>query len=171
MAWISVLVFVLVLLVAPIALSHCFSGVTLNSLLCIDALEDMTFLHCVVGLRVKLAWPLQGFVVVFLIITPTSEMLDCVDFMVVVTRSFTLEIVMVVATPVPPFSVVAIIVAPKAADVETFAVVSVVVPSRRLLVLLGSSDVFPNELFCVINIGVIFGRGEELGDLGWPLAQ
>ena len=51
-ARISVLVVILVLLVAPVAFSCCFSGVTLNSLLCIDALEDTTFLHRVVGLRV-----------------------------------------------------------------------------------------------------------------------
>ena len=160
-AWISVLVVVFVLLVALVALSHCFSSVALNSLLCIDALEDTTFLHCVVGLGVKLAWPLQGFVIVFLIITLTGEMLDRVDFMVVVTRLFTLEITVVVATPVPPFSVVAIIIASKAV---------VVVPPRRLVVLLGSSDVFPDELFCVISVGIIFGRGEELSDRGWPLA-
>ena len=112
-----------------------------------------------------------NYVVVFLIITPTSETLDCVDFVVVVTRSFTLEVVMVVAAPVPPFSVVAIIIAPKPTVIETSAVVSVIVPSSRLLVLLGSFDVFPDELFCVIGIGVIFGRGEELSDRGWPLAQ
>ena len=46
MARVSVLVFVLVLLVAPVALPRCFSGVTLNGLLCVDALEDTAFLHC-----------------------------------------------------------------------------------------------------------------------------
>ena len=170
-AWVSVLVFVLILLVAPVALPRCFSGVALDSLLCVDALEDTTFLYCVVGLGMKLAWLLQGFVVLFLIITSTSEPLDYVDFMVIVTRSFTLEIIMVVMTPVPPFSMVAIVVMPKAAVVETSAVVSVVVSSRRLLVLLGSSDIFPDELFCIVSIGIIFGRSEELGDRGQPYVQ
>ena len=53
--WISVLVFVLVLLVAPVALPRCFRGVTLSGLLCVDAFEDTTFLHCVFGLGMKLA--------------------------------------------------------------------------------------------------------------------
>ena len=76
-------------------------------------------------------------------------MLDCVDFEVVVARSFTPEIVTVVAAPITPFLVVAIIVAPKAAIVETSAVVLGVISSRRLLVLLGSSNVFSDELFYV----------------------
>ena len=111
-----------------------------------------------------------NYVVVFLIITPTSETLDCVDFVVVVTRSFTLEVVMVVAAPVPPFSVVAIIIAPKPSVVETSAVVSVIVPSSRLLVLLGSSDVFSDELFCVIGVGIILSHGKEFGDHARPFA-
>jgi hypothetical protein len=171
MAWISVLVLVLVLLVAPVVLSCCFSGVTLNGLLCVNAFEDTAFLHCVVGIRVKLARPLQGFIVVFLIIASTGEPLDCVDFMVVVTRSFTPEIVTVVVAPIPPFSVVMIIVAPKVAVVKTFAVVLGVISSRRLLVLLGSFDIFSDELFYVIDVGIIFGRADELSDRARPLAQ
>ena len=96
------MVFVLVLLVAPVVLPHCFSGVTLNGLLRVDAFEDTTFLHCVVGLGMKLAWPLQRFVVVFLIITSLGKPFDCVDFVVVVMRSFTSEIDTVVTAPVPP---------------------------------------------------------------------
>jgi len=170
-AWISVLVFVLVLLVAPVALPRCFSGVTLNGLLCVDAFEDTTFLYCVVGLRMKLAWPLQGFIVVFLIIASTGELLDCVDFVVIVVRSFTPKIIIVVAAPIPPFSMVAIIIAPKAAVVEMSTVVSGVISLWRLLVLLGSSNVFSDELFCVVGIGIIFGRGEELNNRARPLAQ
>ena len=88
-ARVSVLVFVLVLLVAPVALPYCFSGVPLNGVLCIDAFEDAALLHCVVGLGMKLAWPLQSFIVVLLIILSTSEPLDCVDLVVIVARSFT----------------------------------------------------------------------------------
>jgi hypothetical protein len=170
-AWISVLVFVLVLLVAPVALPRCFSGVTLNGLLCVDAFEDTTFLYCVVGLRMKLAWPLQGFIVVFLIIASTGKLLDCVDFVVIVVRSFTPKIIIVVAAPIPPFSMVAIIIAPKAAVVEMSTVVSGVISLWRLLVLLGSSNVFSDELFCVVGIGIIFGRGEELNNRARALAQ
>ena len=101
----------------------------------------------------------------------TSKLLDCVDFMVVVTRSFTPEIITVVVAPVPPFSMVTVIGALKAMVIETSAVVSGVVPSRRLFVLLGSSDVFSDEFFYVIGIGIIFGRDEELSNRAWPLAQ
>ena len=170
-ARVSVLVFILILLVAPVALPHCFSSVTLDGLLCIDTFEDTTFLHCVVGLGMKLAWPLQSFIVVLQIIASTSEPLNCVDFFVVVTRSFTPEIIMVVAAPVPPFSVITVVGVPKAAVVETSVVVSGVVPLRRLFVLLGSSDVFSHEFFCVVGIGVIFGRGGELSNCAWHLAQ
>ena len=91
--------------------------------------------------------------------------------MVVVARLFTPEIVMVVKAPIPPFSVVAIIVAPRVAVVETSAVVSGVVSSRRLLVLLSSSDVFSDKFFCVVGVSIIFSRGEEFGDRARPLVQ
>jgi hypothetical protein len=123
-----------------------------------------------VGPRVKLSRPLQGFIVV-LIITSTDETLDRVDFVIIVARSFTPEIITVVVTPIPPFSVVASIIAPKVAVVKTSAVVSGIVSSRRLLILLGYSDIFSDEFFCVVGVGIIFGRGEELGDYAWPLVQ
>ena len=170
-AWISVLVVILVLLVVPVTLPRCFSGVTLNDLLCLDAFEDTTLFHCVVGLEMKLAWPLQSFIVVLLIITSTSKPLDCVDFVVAVAKSFTPEIITVVTAPVPPFSVVSVVGALKAAVVEMSTVVSGVVPSRRLLVFLDSSDVFSEEFFCVIGIGVVFGCGEELCNRAWPLSS
>ena len=92
-------------------------------------------------------------------------MFDCVHLVIVVARSFAPEIIAVVAAPIPPFSVV---VAPKASVVEMSAVV---VLSGRLLVLLGSPNVFSDELFCVIGVGVILGRGEDFSDRGRPLAQ
>ena len=95
-------------------------------------------------------------------------MLDCVHLVIVVARSLASEVIAVVATPIPPFSVVAVVATPKASVVETSVVV---VPSGRLLVLLGSSDVFSDELFCVVDVGIILGRGEEFGDRGRPLAQ
>ena len=119
----------------------------------------------------KLAWPLQGFLVIFLIISSASEPVYCVDLVVVIARTFAPEIVVVVAASVPPFSVVVIVIAPKAAVVEMSTVVSDVVQLRRLLVLLDSSNVFSDELFCVIGVIVILGHGEELSDRAWPLAQ
>ena len=55
MARVSVLVVVLILLVAPVVFPCSFGGVALNDLLRVDALEDTTFLHRVVGLGMKLA--------------------------------------------------------------------------------------------------------------------
>jgi len=124
----------------------------------------------VVGLGVKLARPLQGFITVFLIIASTGEPLDCVDLVVVVARSLTPEMVIVVTAPIPPFSVVMIIIAPRVAVVEMSAVVSGIISLRRLLALLGSSDVFSDKLFCVIGVGIIFCYSEELSDHAQPLA-
>jgi len=53
-AWILVLVLILVLSIAPIVLARRFCGVSLDGLLCVDAFEDTTFFHCVIGLGVEL---------------------------------------------------------------------------------------------------------------------
>jgi len=166
MAWVSVLVFVLILLVASVVFACSFGGIALSGLLCVNALEDTTFLHRVVRLGMKLAWPFQLFIVIFLIVSSTSETLDYVDLVVAVARSFASEIVTVIAAHVPPFSVVAVVAASEASVIETSAVV---IPSGKLLVLLGSSNVFSDELFYVI--GVILGCGEEFGDRACPLAE
>jgi hypothetical protein len=55
-ARILVLVLVFILAVAPIVLARGFSGITLGSQLCVDAFEDTTFFHCVVGFGMELAW-------------------------------------------------------------------------------------------------------------------
>jgi len=89
----------------------------------------------------------------------------------VVARLFTPKIVTVITAPIPTFLVVAIIVALKVAVVETSAIVSGVISSRRLLVLLGSFDIFSDELFYVVGIGIIFGRGKQLSNRARPLAQ
>jgi hypothetical protein len=106
----------------------------------------------------------------FLTIASTGEPLDCVDLVVVVARSLTPEMVIVVTAPIPPFSVVMIIIAPRVAVVEMSAVVSGIISLRRLLALLGSSDVFSDKLFCVIGVGIIFCYSEELSDHAQPLA-
>jgi hypothetical protein len=55
--WISVLVFVLILLVAPIVLPYSFGSVALSGLLCVDAPKDTKFFHHVVRFEMKLAQP------------------------------------------------------------------------------------------------------------------
>jgi len=142
MAWISVLVLVLILLVAPIVFAGGFGGVTLDGLLHVNTFEDTTFFHCVVRLGMELAWSFQGLAIVLLIVTTTSESFDCVDLMIVVTGSFTPEFITVVSVPVPSFSEVPIIVAARSVTVKLPAVVLIVVLSGRLVVLLTSSEVF-----------------------------
>jgi len=92
-------------------------------------------------------------------------MLDYVHLVIIVTRSLASEVITVVAAPIPRISVVAVIAMPRVSVVETsMAVVS----SGRLL---GSSDVLFDEFFCVVGVGVIFGRGKEFGNRGRSLAQ
>jgi len=84
---------------------------------------------------------------------------------IVVARSLASEVIAVVTAPIPPFSVVVVVAAPRVSVVET---PTVVIPSGRLL---GPSDVFSNEFLYVVGIGVIFGHGEEFNDCGRHFAQ
>jgi hypothetical protein len=140
-------------------------------LLCVNAFEDTTFFYCVVGLGVELSWSFQGFIVVHLIVTMTSESLDHVELMIVVMGSFTPKFITVVAAPIPSFSEVAIINAVRTTTVKSPAVVTIAVSLRRLVVLLTPSNVFSNQLLRVIGIGVFFGSSEELDDSAWPLTK
>jgi len=117
-----------------------------------------------VRLEMELAWPFQCLVVVFLVVPSSIGTFDCVHLMIVVARSLASEIITVVATPVPTFSVVTVIVV---AWISVIKTTTAIVSSGRLL---GSSHVFADELFCVIGIGIIFGRGEEFSDRGRPFA-
>jgi len=112
----------------------------------------------------ELAWSFQHLVVVFLVVSPSIGTLDCVHLVVVVARSLACEIIAIVTTPVPPFSVVAVVTAAGIPVVET---PTAVVASGRLL---SSSYIFADELFCVVGISVVFGRGEEPSDHGRPFA-
>ena len=140
-------------------------GILLSGPLCVDAFEDAVFFHRVIGLGMELARSFQRLVVVFLVISPSIGALDCVHLVVVVTRSLASEIVTVVATPVPPFSVVAVVAVARIPVVEAS---TTIVSSGRLV---GSSHIFSDEFFSIVGIGVVFGRGEELGDRGRPFAQ
>ena len=90
-----------------------------------------------------------------------AHSLDCVYLVVVVTRSLASEIVSVVASPIPTFSVVAVVTATGVPIVEAS---TTVVSSWKLV---GASRISSNELFCVIGISIIFGRGEEFSNRGW----
>jgi len=163
--WVPILVVVFVFLTVSILFPVFLDGIPLSGLLCVDAFEDTTFFHRVVGLGMELARSFQHLVIVFLVVSPSIGMLDCIHLVVVVMRSLASEIVAVVATPVPPFSVVAVVAATRIPVVEAS---TTVVSSGRLV---GCSHIFSDEFFCVIGIGVVFGRGEELSDRGRPFAQ
>jgi len=163
--WVPILVVVVVFLTVSILFPIFLDGVPLSGPLCVDAFEDTEFFHRVVRLGMELAWSFQRLVIVFLVISPSIGALDCVHLVIVVTRSLASEIIAVVVTPVPPFSVVAVVTA---ASVPVVEASTTVVSSGRLV---GASHIFSDELFCVIFIDVVFGRGEELGDRGQPFAQ
>ena len=164
-SWVPILIVVFVFLTVSILFPVFLGGIPLSGPLCVDAFEDTTFFHRVVGLGMELARSSQHLVIVFLVISTSVGTLDCVHLVVVVTRSLASKIVTVVTTPVPPLSVVAVVTAARIPIVEA---PTIVVSSGRLV---GSSHIFSDELFCVISIGVVFGRGEELGDRGRPFAQ
>ena len=163
--WVPVLVVVFVFLTVSILLPIFLDGIPLSGSLCLDDFEDTTFFHRVVGLGMELARSFQHLVIVFLVISPSVGTLDCVHLVVVVTRSLASEIVAVVTSPVPTFSVVAVV---STAGVPVVEASTTVVSSGRLV---GASRIFSDEFFYVIGIGVVFGRGEELGDRGRPFAQ
>jgi len=164
-SWVPILVIVFVFLTASVRFPFFLGGVSQSGPLCVDAFEDMTFFHRVVGLGMELARSFQRLVVVFLVVSPSIGMFDCVYLVIIVARSLSSEIVKIITTPVPPFSVVAVVAAAGIPVIET---PTAVILSGRLL---GSSYVFSDELFCVVGIGIVLGCGEELGDRDRPFAQ
>jgi len=165
MLWVSILVIVFVLLTASVLFPIFLGGISLSGPLCVDAFEDTTFFHRVVGLGMELARSFQCLVVVFLVVAPSVGTLDYVYLVITVTRSLASEIIAIIMTLVPHFSVVAVVAA---ARIPVFETSTAIVSSGRLL---GSSYVFSDELFCVVGIGVVLSCGKELGDHGRPFAQ
>ena len=164
-SWVPILVVVFVFLTVSILFPIFLDEISLTGPLCVDAFENTTFLHHVVRLGMELAWSFQRLVIVFLVVPPSIGTFDCVHLVIVVMRSFASELVTIIATPVPPFSVIAVIAT---AGIPIIKTTMAIVSSGRLL---GFSHVFVDELFCVVNIGVIFGCGEEFSDCGWPFVQ
>ena len=113
----------------------------------------------------QLAWSLQRLVVVFLLVSPPIGTLDHIHLVVVVAMALASEVITIVTPHVPAFSVVPVVGATMVPVVDT---TSTVISSRRLV---GASRIVPDELFCVIGVGVIFGRGKELDHRRWPFVQ
>ena len=150
MSWVPILVIIFVFLTASVLLPVFLDGVSLSGPLCVDAFEDTAFFHRMVGLGMELARSFQRLVVVFLVVSPSIGALAS-------------EIVTIITTPVPPFSVVGV----TTTGILVVEMPTAVVSSGRLL---GSSYVFSDQLFSIVSVGVILGCGEELGGCGWPFA-
>jgi len=82
-----------------------------------------------------------------------------------VAGAFSSEIIAIVVPPVQTFPVIAVVGAVVVPVVEA---TTTIIPPRRLV---GTSRIVPNEFFCVVGVGIIFSRGEELGHCCWPFAQ
>jgi len=131
----------------------------------IDAFEDAAFFHGVVGLWMQLAWSLQRLVVVFLVVPLPIGALDCIHLVVVVAGALSSKIVAIVAPPVPTVLVITVVGATMVPVVE--ATTTIVSPRR----LVRSSRIIPDEFFCVVGVGLVFGRGKKLGHRCWPFAE
>jgi len=164
-SWVPILVIVLVFVTAPVLFPVVLGRIVLSSPPCVDAFEDTTFFHRVIGLGVELAWSLQCLVVIFLVVPPPNGALDRIHLMIVAARALAPEIITIVTPPIPTLSVVVVVGAMMVPVVKT---TTTVVPSRGLV---GSSRIFSDELFYVISVGVVFCCGEELGHRGRPFAQ
>jgi hypothetical protein len=106
-------------------------SIILSKLLGVDVLEETTVLHGVVGLGMDLAGTLQSLVVVLLIVTVTSWLLDRVDFMVIFARALAFVITAIIRPPVTIISAVTVIV-------EAITTVAVAVPTTVIAVVITS---------------------------------
>ena len=103
-SWVPILVVVLVFVTTPILLPVFLGGIILSGPLCVDAFEDTTFFHHVIGLGMELAWFFQCLVVVFLVVPPPVGALDRIHLVVMVTWTLAPEVIVIVTPPVPTFS-------------------------------------------------------------------
>jgi hypothetical protein len=119
------ILFVIIIVIVTISslcvvMGHC--GGVGNEMLGVDVLEEAAILHGVIGFGMKLAGTLQGLVVVILVITATTWLLNRVDFMIVLAGTLASKGVAAVTPPITVDSVVVVIVAP-------ITMVAVVIPT------------------------------------------
>jgi hypothetical protein len=127
MTRISILFVIVVVTVSSlyVILSSC--SVVGSELLDIDVLEEATILHGVIGFGMKLAGTLQGLIVVVLVVTVTTWLLNRVDFMIILTGTLASVGVAAVTPPITVVSVVAVVIAPTITVVVLTTVVTVVI--------------------------------------------
>jgi len=164
-SWVPILVIVLIFVTAPVLLPVILGRVVLSSPLRVDAFKDTAFFHRVIGLGVELARSLQRLVVVFLVVPPPIGAFDRIHLVIVVARALAPKVITIITPPIPTVSEVTVV---RATMVPVVKTTTTVVPLRRLV---GASRIISDELFCVIDVGVVFCCGKELGHRGWPFAQ
>ena len=149
-SWVPILVVVFVFVTTPVLFPIFLGRIVLSSALRVDAFEDTTFFHHVIGLGVELARSFQCLVVIFLVVSPPIGALDRIHLVVMVTRALAPEVIAIVMPPIPTFSMVVVVSATMVPVVKTS---TTVVPSRRLI---GTSRILSDEVFCVIGVSVVF---------------
>jgi hypothetical protein len=96
-------VIIVVVTVTPRSIINGFWSIVVSKLFGIDVPKEMTVLHGVIGLGMDLAGTLQGLIVVLLIVSTATWLLNHVNFMIVLTRTLASE---GVAAVMPPITVV-----------------------------------------------------------------
>jgi hypothetical protein len=95
-------VIIIVITVTPQSING-FWSIIVSKLLGVDVPEETTVLHGVIGLGMDLAGTLQGLIVILLIVSATTWLLNRVNFVIVLTRTLASK---GVATVMPPITVV-----------------------------------------------------------------
>jgi hypothetical protein len=113
-------VIIIIITVRPWSIVNGLWSIIISEFLGVDVLKEAAVLHGVIGLGMDLVRNLQIFVVILLIVTATSRLLDRVDLMVVFAGVLAFVIITIIGPPITIISAVAIVVV---APVMTFAVV------------------------------------------------
>jgi hypothetical protein len=103
--------FIVIITISSLCVIMGFCGIVDSKLFSIGVLEEAAILHGVIGFGMKLAGTLQGLVVVILVITVTTWLLNHVEFMIVLTGTLDSKGVAAVTPPIMVVSVVAVIIA------------------------------------------------------------
>jgi hypothetical protein len=121
-------VIIVVVTVTPRSIINGFWSIVVSKLFGIDVPKEMTVLHGVIGLGMDLAGTLQGLIVVLLIVSTATWLLNHVNFMIVLTRTLASEGVAAVMPPITVVWKVAVVVAP--IMIVSATVVAIVITAR-----------------------------------------
>jgi hypothetical protein len=100
-ARISILCIIIVVITVTLrSIINGFWSIVVSKLLGVDVPEEVIVLHGVIGLGMDLVGTLQGLIVVLLVVSVTTWLLNRVDFMIFLTRTLASEGVVVVMPPI-----------------------------------------------------------------------